>query len=71
MACTFVGVKGDFWTKRAPIRLPKAHTILKETSYLSFHPLKRERSVAKAICPLLKIAPITSTSPPKGEARRD
>ena len=23
MACTFVGVKGDFWTKRAPFVCPK------------------------------------------------
>jgi hypothetical protein len=30
MACTFVGVKGDFWTKKSPIRLPKAHATLKE-----------------------------------------
>ena len=39
MACTFVGVKGDFWKKKSPIRLPKAHAILKEKSYLPFHPL--------------------------------
>ena len=36
MACTFVGVKGDFWKKKSPIRLPKAHASFKAKSYYPY-----------------------------------